>query len=93
VAQRFYFHFRDGDHFIEDEVGVVLGNLGQAINQAEVSVRELLDEQNATLEDVGDRQLEVCDEDGYMFVCMPLRDFISGRHASRFYFPPYDDVA
>lgn len=48
MIERYYFHLRDGDTFMEDTTGILLQGLDEAIRQAQAAINELLIEQNAT---------------------------------------------
>ncbi|WP_426237834.1 DUF6894 family protein [Pararhizobium sp. DWP1-1-3] len=76
MAQKFFFHLRDGDSFDEDTVGVDLPNSNEARRQGRLALHELIIEEIATGLPVGDRSFEVTDEEGFMHFKLAFRDIV-----------------
>lgn len=73
---RHYFHFRDRDEFIVDDVGMDLPDLAVVRENALAAARDMAADKTQAGEPIGHEAIEVVDDDGAPVISVVLRSAI-----------------
>lgn len=76
VMPFFYFHIRDNERVMADEVGIILDDADAALREAAIDARDMLDDALSTGADIAHQIIEVTDSEGRPIGSVELREVI-----------------
>jgi len=74
----YFFHVRDGDDLIPDQVGIELPDFAAALSEARAAIRELVSEALRNAQGVQRLEIEINDGSGRTLQVVSVRDVLDG---------------